>query len=110
MQNLYDNIKKMRSEMRLQKRPPLWAPDIKEFAMGAPRVHFYPKTLIFTAHGQKTLILGCTRRAPTEGALCVHPKIKENCLRAVNIKVFGQNQGKRTISRFLARPDEEASG
>ena len=26
------------------------------------------------------------------------------------IKVFGQNQGKRTISRFLARPDEEASG
>ena len=27
-----------------------------------------------------------------------------------NIKVFGQNQGKRTISRFLAKPDEEASG
>ena len=78
--------------------------------MGAHPVHFYSKTLKFTALGQKTLILGCTRRAPPVGALRVHPNIKENRPWAVNIKVFGQNQGKRTISRFLARPDEEASG
>ena len=78
--------------------------------MGAHHVHFYPKTLIFTAHGQKTLILGCTRRAPPVGARRVHPNIKDNRPWAVIIKVFCQNQGKRTISRFLARPDEEASG
>ena len=91
--------------MRLQKRPPLWAPNIKEFAMGAPRVHFYPKTLIFTAHGRKTLILGCTRRAPSACTL----KSRKIDPWAVNIKVFGQNQGNGQYQGFWQNQIEEPS-
>ena len=50
--------------MRLQKRPPLWAPNIKEFAMGAPPCALLSKNLDIYRPWAKNLDF----RVHTEGA------------------------------------------